>query len=263
LDYKGTFELRRYAMPSWKLEAKRVLPGKLPDETYIIPSTDGKAVVVVSLSDDNSHVVSRHAYEAGGILKAVPISSVKFADLPTDADVEALYHGPYRAELTPFLDWKGKEVLRLRRDAVPGVAIFELGAQKPVPLGIVFGGNHLTIIHRETRPWFRHHLAETGDAILAQYKNPDTNPKNQSPDGRLSVYSAATGKEVTSMTVPVLANKDASCIALWHDQVAVFTIPGAFVVVNFAKQNFKVVPNEDKLDGPRDIHPLWVEAETK
>ena len=129
LDYKSTFELRRYTMPSWKVEAKRVLPGKLPDQTHIVPSTDGKAVVVVSLSDDNSHVVSRHAYEAGGILKPVPISSVKFSDLPTDADVEALYHGPYRAELTPFLDRKGKEVLRLRDDAVPGVAIFELGAQ--------------------------------------------------------------------------------------------------------------------------------------
>jgi hypothetical protein len=262
LDYKGTFELRRYTMPSWKVEAKRVLPGKLPDQTYIVPSTDGKAVVVVSLSDDTSRVVSRHAYEAGGILKPVPVSSVKFSDLPTDADLDEQFKRRPKVEMAPYTDLRGN-LLHIEVAKIPGAAIFTIGSATPSPIAILQSGRPLTIIHSETLSWYGIHLAETGDAVLAQYENPNTNPKNESPNGRVAVYSAATGKEVTSMTVPVLANKDASCIALWHDQVAVFTIPGAFVVVNFAKQNFKVVPNEDKLDGPRDIHPLWVEAETK
>lgn len=105
-------------------------------------------------------------------------------------------------------------------------------------------------------------VAQTGDAVLEiSFDEPKKGSKQRVPPGHVAVYSMESGKEIASMNVPIGMNDDAKCIALWHSQVAIFSLPQEYVILDLAKGLSKVVKHDFKVFNKHAIYPLWIERD--
>lgn len=263
LDDKITVELHRYALPSWKLEAKRVIPEKIQNDSYLVPSVDGKAFFVVGFSDNVSGVSERRGFEATDSMQPIKSNNVEPLDFIGDENLGQFLTGANRDTLLPYvyqieIGGKNVDTLGSPLGRVPGATLYVLDetSDHPSLFALLRSGGRLTTLNVPGAAY----LANTGDAILVHSNKRTESGGPWRRTDEIAVYSADTSKQTALIKVPVLANKEAKCIALWHDQLAVFLLPKSFVVVDFTKKTFKVIPHDNQLDSAADSHALWVES---
>jgi hypothetical protein len=166
--------------------------------------------------------------------------------------VSGFLAGVHRQELLPYVRRAGDkgEIETLATgipvNEVPGASLYSVGDPNHPALLLLRNEGRLAIIPAATNSC----LAQTGDAVLT----------HNYFESHIALYSADTAQETASMNVPSLADDDAKCIALWHDRMAVFLLPKAFVFVDFTKHTFKVIHCTFTLNPKVRWRPLWVEG---